>query len=212
MKIMFRIVAVLLSLGVIAAAFFVPIFDGQVMALGMSLTEDFSIYEIIDLAIPDDGGEAAFNLSEFWQTLKKSADAIKPIIAPAICFVVFFVLALLIALATAIINIFKSMKKTTTFLGLAGLLSVIAAMISINAFEGPLVSGDVNIFSILDLSFLLSLATSLVEVKAFALGSGANLMLFAFAIIFLWGLSYIVIDLGDPKAQKNPSLKERKRK
>ncbi len=212
MKIVFRIVAILLSLGVVAAAFFVPIFDAEVAALGISLTEDFSIYEIIDLATPEDGEGTGFNFTEFRKALQNSKDTLKPVIAPAICFIVFFVLALLIALATVVVNIFKSMKKTTTFLGLAGLISVIGAMVSIKYFAAPLVSGNLNIFSIFDLSFLLSLATSLVEVKSLLLGSGANLMLIAFIIIFVWGLSYIVIDLGDPKAQKNPSLKERKRK
>ncbi len=212
MKILFRIVAILLSIGVFAAAFFAPIFSGQVAVVGMTLAEEFSIYDLITLAFPEDGG-SAFNPAEFLETLKKSIDVIKPLIAPVISLVVFFALSLLTALATIVINCIKPLlKKTTLFLGLGGVFCIIASFISMNAFASHLVSGEINIFSIFDLSFLLSLATSLVEIKALTLGSGVYLMLFAFAIIFIWALSYIVIEIGDPKAKNNPSLKERKRK
>ena len=212
MKILFRIVAVLLSIGVFAAAFFAPIFSGQVVVVGMSLAEEFSLYDLITLAFPSGDG-SAFNPSEFLETLKKSIDVIKPLIAPAISLVVFFVLSLLTALATIVINCIKPLlKKTTMFLSLGGVLCIIASFISMNAFASHLISGEINIFSIFDLSFLLSLATSLVEIKALTLGSGAYLMLFAFIGIFIWALSYFVIEIGDPKSKNNPSLKERKRK
>ena len=212
MKILFRIVAILLSIGVFAAAFFAPIFSGQIVVVGMSLAEEFSLYDLITLAFPSGDG-SAFNPSEFLETLKKSIDVIKPLIAPVINLVVFFVLSLLTALATIVINCIKPLlKKTTMFLSLGGVLCIIASFISMNAFASHLISGEINIFSIFDLSFLLSLATSLVEIKALTLGSGAYLMLFAFIGIFIWALSYFVIEIGDPKAKNNPSLKERKRK
>ena len=212
MKITFRIVIAIISLGVIAAAVFVPIFNINVAALGITLEEDFSIYELIKLAIPEgSNSEAAFNLAEFWQNVKESKDVIKPLIAPVITFVVSFILALLLALATLVTNLIKPMKKTTMFLGLAGILSIVAAFISVNAVEKILVAGEINVFSIFDLGFLFSLATSFVEIKTFGLGSGVNLMLFAFIFIFIWGLSHILIELGDPKAQKISPVKERKR-
>ena len=71
MKILFRIVAILLSIGVFAAAFFAPIFSGQVVVVGMSLAEEFSLYDLITLAFPSGDG-SAFNPSEFLETLKKT--------------------------------------------------------------------------------------------------------------------------------------------
>lgn len=206
MKALFRIVSCIIAICVFLAAFFAQFFRVVFDILGVSTDASESIYDLIKLLKPD-GGSSLINGAELWEKIKASSEVLSPIIPHLVCFLVFFGIALLIALAIIIVNATKTMQKTTTFLGLGGFVSTIAMIISFNHAAAPVISGQLNIFRVLDLNFLLSLATSAVSFKIISITSAGTLMCIAFGAIAVWGICNIVIDMGDKPTKERKKIK-----
>lgn len=205
MKALFRIVSCIISVCVFLAAFFTPFFRVVFDILGISTDASKSIYDLIKMMRP--GGSSIVSGAEIWEKIKASAEALSPIIPHTICFFIFWGLALLIALAIIVVNAIKTMKKTTAFLGLGGFIATVAMIISFNHMAAPVISGELNIFSTLDLNFLLKLATSAVSFEIISITTAGILMCVAFGAIAIWGVCNIVIELGDNPQNKSQNKK-----
>ncbi len=200
MKIVDRIVCTLLSFAVIPVAIFTPIFHWIYQLVGYDLinsllggnltssqdtgwTEDnFSLYELYGL-LKDFGVDFKnlFSSSSVSDTAAELVPYIKVTFA-------FLILTLVIAFAAGVVSIVSNAKKTQMILGGCGIVSLIGMITAFGKFAEPLVSGNVTIGSLLDISWL----SYVTKIESITLSSAWVFMIMLFAGLILWSLSYIL--------------------
>lgn len=221
MKIFDRVVCALISLGVIVAAFFAPLFHWiyQITVYGLAnnllgnmtgqtigaandqgfTEDDMSIYNIYDLL-----KGFGVDIKELFTSGKEpnpNLELLAPLAKPV---VIFFALTLVIALVAMFVSIFTSAKKTLMGIGACGIVSLILFKSSFDKLVAPIVEGKITLGGLFDIPWLGMIA----KVETINLSGGWVMMLMLFAGLILWNLSYILTSEKETAAIKNKKFKE----
>lgn len=215
MKIVDRIVCALLSLGVILAAFFAPLIHWiyQITVYGIAngllggLTgdyisnandqgwteDDYSLYNIYKLLEDFD-----VNLKELFAgnaEINPNLEVFAPLIKPVL---ICFALVLVIALVTAVVSLVSKAKLPRMILSGAGIVSLVFLKSSFDKLVLPIVSGQVTLGSLLDISWL----GMITKIEVINLSGGWVMMIMLFAAIILWNVSFILTSDKENKDKK----------
>ena len=215
MKIVDRIVCALLSLGVILAAFFAPLIHWiyQITVYGVAngllggLTgdyisnandqgwteDDYSLYNIYKLLEDFD-----VNLKELFAgnaEINPNLEVFVPLIKPVL---ICFALVLVIALVTAVVSLVSKAKLPRMILSGAGIVSLVFLKSSFDKLVLPIVSGQVTLGSLLDISWL----GMITKIEVINLSGGWVMMIMLFASIILWNVSFILTSDKENKDKK----------
>lgn len=215
MKIVDRIVCALLSLGVILAAFFAPLIHWiyQITVYGVAngllggLTgdyisnandqgwteDDYSLYNIYKLLEDFD-----VNLKELFAgnaEINPNLEVFAPLIKPVL---ICFALVLVIALVTAVVSLVSKAKLPRMILSGAGIVSLVFLKSSFDKLVLPIVSGQVTLGSLLDISWL----GMITKIEVINLSGGWVMMIMLFAAIILWNVSFILTSDKENKDKK----------
>lgn len=165
MRLLHRIITPVLSLLLIPASFFLPVFR-MLITSGFSsgdnkknlldsfgLSEFISLKDITELALKAKEGESGNLLVTIWNAIsgekKQEIIDMLPGLHWGAVFAVFFVIALIIALVLAIVSAATKKPAASLILSAAGIVSALIMNASFDAFAKPFLNGAFNLNTIL---------------------------------------------------------------
>ena len=165
MRLLHRIITPVLSLLLIPASFFLPVFR-MLITSGFSsgdnkknlldsfgLSEFISLKDITELALKAKEGESGNLLVTIWNAIsgekKQEIIDMLPGLHWGAVFAVFFVIALIIALVLAIVSAATKKPAASLILSAAGIASALIMNASFDAFAKPFLNGAFNLNTIL---------------------------------------------------------------
>lgn len=207
MKYVFRIVNALLALAIFPATIFLEfiLFRVSTTLFDAGLEESITIKFIIDVLT---GKE------EMWANLIPDSGAftwpaaLDPIKSRLIAVVVLFGVALVAALFVFIWSICSNKRIPVLVASGIGIASAVSMTAVFNSAAQFLMDGTINVVEIFTSSWLVSLLGELVVVDYIGFAGFHNAIIFLFAGIVVWTLSFYLVELGEPKEEK---VKEKKK-
>ena len=194
MKIVYKAVSALLALAVLPIMFFQPLIRIVFSPPNFLVEEKTSIKEAVDLFTGDGLFAGPFGQGEYTMT-----DELRELMPALITTAVFLVISVLMAVVIFFFSILTAKKKLITILGGTGLLTTIAAFIAFSNAVSPIVSGEIRISQLFNRGIIASIITSFVNIELIQLSSAAILMALLFTAIVVWGICFIMPDIGDEK-------------
>lgn len=198
MKILYKVVAAALSLGIIPVMVFMPFFDYcfnvpllPILEPGAEYVADTSslveMYELSTLFTAfDAGSESVMDLDRF--------------ITPALTAAVFFVLIAVFAILTAVLAIVRKDRKPACYSAIFGIAFTFLFTISFNSLIAPFADGTLSLASLFNVWWI-SLVAS---VEYIQLGGLYNFIFVLFAAVLVWTAIFYLIE---PKDEAKSSYK-----
>lgn len=200
MKIAYRIITPILSIGAIVMGLMLKLFYFAIGGLtdeissivtlaeqfGVQTKYEFSAIDIIDMLMNTDLSGAVAEGEEAAASFMTIAE---PIIPHLIAFVVFFIVALLIFLAVGVLAAIKDNRKTVMITSIAGfVVCFICIIISKLAFD-KLIGGEINLSDIVGVfseSAWAQLLAAVVTIKTATLSAGFYAVFGMYILVILW--------------------------
>ena len=200
MKIAYRIITPILSIGAIVMGLMLKLFYFAIGGLtdeissivtlaeqfGVQTKYEFSAIDIIDMLMNTDLSGAVAEGEEAAASFMTIAE---PIIPHLIAFVVFFIVALLIFLAVGVLAAIKDNRKTVMISSIAGfVVCFICIIISKLAFD-KLIGGEINLSDIVGVfseSAWAQLLAAVVTIKTATLSAGFYAVFGMYILVILW--------------------------
>jgi len=205
MKVVYRVISALLALAILPVMFFQPLVRIVFSPTDVLVEETVSIKKAIDLFTGDGLFSGLTGDGGFVMT-----DALRGRMPALITTVVFLAVSVLLAVLIFFFSALSNKKKLITILAGSGLLTTIAAFIAFGNAVSPIVSGEIRIADLFDVGIIASIITSFVNIEIIQLSSAAILMAVLFTAIGIWGLCFIMPDLGEekklPRKQKKATV------
>lgn len=202
MKYLFKAVNAILAIATIPATIFLEFvyIQASTTLFDVGIEESFSLKRFYDIFVT---GKDPFSYFFSGSTGFIWPEQLDPLVPYLILFVVFLALALVAAIFIFIWSICSN-KRLPVIIASAG---GIVFSILMSAFFAKAASfftlGTINVVEVFAGSGLLSsLLGSVVKVDTLMLGGFKNGLIILFAVIIIWTLSFILIDLGDEKEEK----------
>jgi hypothetical protein len=194
MKVVYRVISALLALAILPVMFFQPLVRIVFSPTDVLVEETVSIKKAIDLFTGDGlfsglAGDGGFVMT----------DALRGRMPALITTAVFLAVSVLLAVLIFFFSALSIKKKLITIFAGSGLLTTIAAFIAFSNAVSPIVSGEIRIADLFDVGIIASIITSFVNIEIIQLSSAAILMAVLFTAIGIWGLCFIMPDLGEEK-------------
>lgn len=208
MKYVFRIVNALLAAAIFPATIFLEFILLRISTtlFDAGLEESISIKFVIDVLT---GKE------EMWYNLIFSDGGtftwpavLDPIKSKLIAVVVLFGVALVAALFVFIWSICSNKRIPVLAASGVGIASTVAMTAVFNSAAQFLMDGTINVVEIFSSNWLVSLVGELVVVDYIGFAGFHNAIIFLFAGIIVWTLSFYLVEIGEPKEEK---VKEHKK-
>ena len=219
MKIVDKIVTILLSICTGPIVIFTPIVRIVYQITAWGLLEKFSGMQS---TLQNDQGYTMDSYSLWWAyknllggslsvdkiDMSKVPDNIKAILPFVFVAGILFAVAALIGIVMIFVTAFTRAKKTQCVICGVGIIDLIVCGIFFSKFASPIISGTVSIGNILTAIFgdkinaVISVAaTSIVKVNELALTGAFALLIFIFALIIIWNVSFMLTS-DNKKAEK----------
>lgn len=208
MKYVLKAVNAILSIAIIPAAIFLEFLFVQVSTTvaDVGIEESFSLKRFYDIFI---SGKDPFSYFIKEDTVFYWPDELDPLKPYLIAAIVFFALAVITALFIFVWSICSQKRIPVIIASAAGILFTILMNVFFSSAAEFLTSGTINIVNALSGGgFLASLLSGFVSVDTLVLGGFKNAFIIIFAVIILWTLAFIVVDLGDEKEPKTKKAKK----
>ncbi len=208
MKIVYRIVAALLAISVIPAAYFLDMLRVRISIslIDKAVQDDVSISRMYSLFSQGGTLNGLFSgKGDFF-----SNASVKALMPAGICFLAFFALAIILSLVIFFFAVFSNKRLVITCLGGGGLLCIIAAYISFGRVAAPLLDGSITIADFLNMGVLGFLVNAAAKVTVLRLTSAPMIMAFIFAAIIIWGLAFVLTE--DESEKREAKLKKMNKK
>lgn len=207
MKYIYKAVSAILAIATIPATLFLEFFfiQASTSLIDVGIEESFSLKRLYDIFISKTDPFAMFFQNATYFEWPEQLDPLVPwLIASA----VFFALAIITAIFICVWSICSEKRIVNIIASGAGILFVILMSVFFNKAASFLTLGTINIVEAIAGSGLLaSLIGSIVNVDTLVLGGFKNALIILFAVIIIWTLSFILIELGDEKEDKSSSKK-----
>lgn len=200
MKIAYRIITPILSIGAIVMGLMLKLFYFAIGGLtdeissivtlaeqfGVQTKYEFSAIDIIDMLMNTDMSSAATEGEEAAASFMTIAE---PIIPHLIAFVIFFVVALLIFLAVGVLAAIKDNRKTVMITSIAGFVVCFICIIISKLMFDKLVGGEINLSDIVGVfsdSAWAKLLAAVVTIKTATLSAGFYAVFGMYILVILW--------------------------
>lgn len=202
MKYVYKAVTAILAIASIPVTIFLEFFfiQASTSLIDVGIEESFSLKRLYDIFVAKTDPFAVFfqGTSYFeWP------EALNPLVPWLIAAAVFLALALITAIFICVWSICSNKRIVNIIASGAGILFVILMSVFFGKAASFLTLGTINIVEAIAGSGLIaSLIGSVVNVDTLVLGGFKNALIILFAVIIIWTLSFILIDLGDEKEEK----------
>ncbi len=131
-----------------------------------------------------------------------------PLNARLIASAVALVAVVVIAIFIIIWSCFSNKRIPVLIAAGLGIASTIVMICCFGSASNAVISGEINIIEVIAGSGIISsIVGGLVDIEAFDLGGFQNGILIAFGAMVLWTAAYYVIELGEPKEEKETKKK-----
>lgn len=201
MKYLFKTVNAVLAALFFPAVIFLDLifFQASTSLIQYGLEESFSIKRIIDIVTGNDPLSSIFKSDGGFSW----PDGLSPLNTRLIVCVAALGVAALSALFIIVFSICSSKRIPVIAAAGTGLVAAIVMIISFNSAAGDVVDGTVNLVTAIAGSGIISsIIGGIVNVDKLMLGGFQNAVIIIFAVIILWTLSFILIELGEKKEAK----------
>ncbi len=208
MKYVLKIVNAILSISIIPAAIFLEFIFIQISPTiaEVGVEESFSLKRFYDIFVTGTDPFALLISGDSVFVWPVAFDPLKPYL---IASVVFFALAIITALFIFVWSICSEKRLPVIIAGGSGILFTILMTVCFSAGANLLTSGEINVIQALSGGGIIaSLLGGFVSIDTFMLGAFKNAFIIIFAIIILWTLAFILVDLGDEKEPKPAKSKK----
>lgn len=202
MKYVYKAVTAILAIAAIPVTIFLEFFfiQASTSIIDVGIEESFSLKRLYDIFIAKTDPFAVFFQGTTYFEWPEQLDPLVPwLIAAA----VFLALALITAIFICVWSICSNKRIVNIIASGAGILFVILMSVFFGKAASFLTLGTINIVEAIAGSGLIaSLIGSVVNIDTLVLGGFKNALIILFAVIIIWTLSFILIELGDEKEEK----------
>lgn len=202
MKYVYKAVTAILALATVPATFFLEFFfiQASTSLADVGLEESFSLKRLYDIFVTKtDPFAMFFKGSSYFEWPEK----LNPLVPWLIAAAVFLVLAVVAAIFVCVWSICSNKRIVNIIVSGAGILFVVLMNIFFNKAASFLTLGTINIVQAVAGSGLIaSLIGSIVNIDTLVLGGFKNAIIILFAVIIIWTLAFVLIELGEEKEEK----------
>ena len=206
MKALYRIVNALLAAAIFPVILFMDFIYFRISTdvVDAGLHETLNFMDFIDIYNGD------HLLSSFIKTdsVFTWPDALNPLNARLITFVVTLVLAVIIALFIIIWSCLSNKRLPVLIASISGIVSTIVMICCFNSASKAITSGVINLIDAFSSGIIMSLVGNLINIEAIDLAGFQNGILITFILLIIWTSAFYVIELGEPKEEKEVSKKK----
>lgn len=202
MKYVYKAVTALLAIATLPATFFLEFLfiQASTSLVDVGVEESFTLKRFYDIFVTGTDPFAVFFSGSSGFLWPEQLDPLAPYL---ILTVVFLALAIIAAIFICVWSICSNKRIVNIIASGAGILFVILMNVFFNKAASFLTLGTINIVKALAGSGLIaSLIGSVVNIDTLVLGGFKNALIILFAVIIIWTLSFILIELGDEKEEK----------
>lgn len=212
MKYLYRIVNALLAATIFPVALFLEfvIVRLSTSLFDAGLGETFTLKQIIGFFT---GSDRLFGFK--YENIKSDGPltfpaALNPVKAQLIAVVVAFAIALIAAIFIIIWSACSNNRIPVIIASVVGIVAVIVMNACFNSAAAPIIEGTINPVNIFSSGFLVSLLGNIVFVDTLCFAGFQNGMIIVFGAILLWTAAFYLVEIGEPKEEKNSKSKAKK--
>ncbi len=202
MKYVYKAVTAILAFAAIPVTIFLEFLfiQASTSLIDVGIKESFSLKRLYDIFIAKSDPFAMFFKGAGYF---EWPEELNPLVPWLIAAAVFFALAIIAAIFIGVWTICSNKRIVNIIVSGAGILFVILMSTFFNKAASFLTLGTINIVEAIAGSGLIaSLIGSVVNIDTLVLGGFKNALIILFAVIIVWTLSFILIELGDEKEEK----------
>lgn len=202
MKYIYKAVSAILAIATIPATIFLEFFfiQASTSIIDVGVKESFSLSRLYDIFIKKTDPFSIFFQKAGYFSWPEEFEPLTPwLIASAVC----LVLTLVAAIFICVWSICSNKRIVNIIVSGAGILSAVLMTVFFSKASSFITLGTVDYVKALGGKGIVgSIIGSVISIDTFALGGFKNAIIILFALIIVWTLAFILIDLGDEKEEK----------
>ncbi len=210
MKYVFRIVNALLAAAIFPAVIFLEfiLFRVSTTLFEAGLEESITIKFIIDVITGKE--EMWHNLIMLNEGGFVFPEILEPYKARLIAVVVLFAVALVAALFVFIWSICSNKRIPVIVASVLGIASTVSMTAVFNSVAKFFMDGTINVVELFTSNWIVSLLGNVIVVDYIGFAGFHNAIIILFAGVIVWTLSFYLVELGEPKEEKDKALVKKK--